>query len=449
MSEIGTGDADGFKVLSLIPQDLLLIHDLVGGELPQASSSSRNQAAKTNNLSVASTAESGEGDMDSIASSSSEGSLEEEGDVDMLKADVPLKEEVDSGANSEEEVEAGLLDGDEGDSSPENSDSDTSDSDSDSDDSSVIEEFSPAKTRELLDSIDDEDGEGGGPGGRPITVHEVLNEDVAIPDIAEVDPKETLERVGEILSVLQDRIVIVKGLTSQMVGYAPDRVLDIETLLVFEDRKVLGYIHETFGPTHQPLYQVRFNDKFPLDKERAQISRPIFHVPGRSNFVFVEKLKLAKGSDASNAHDEEPGEDEVEFSDDEQEAAYKRMLKERRSGSRATTPSTPARRNYEYFEDTFKGSNNPYDEHGAYDTNYGAGPSRPPPIPYDDPYSDSFTSIPTGGDGGGSTTFNDIRSDTGCHDSIRPDLMNPDFGLQDPTPQHARERKGWWPNSAI
>jgi len=45
--------------------------------------------------------------------------------------------------------------------------------------------------------------------------------------------------------------------------------------------------------------------------------------------VFVDKLKLAKGSDASNAHDEEPGEDEVEFSDDEQEAAYKRMLKER------------------------------------------------------------------------------------------------------------------------
>jgi len=61
--------------------------------------------------------------------------------------------------------------------------------------------------------------------------------------------------------------------------------------------------------------------------------RPIFHVPGRSNFVFVDKLKLARGSDASNAHDEEPGEDEVEFSDDEREAAYKRMLKERFSPS--------------------------------------------------------------------------------------------------------------------
>jgi H/ACA ribonucleoprotein complex non-core subunit NAF1 len=354
------------------------------------------------------------------------------------------------------------------DSSPENSDSDTSDSD----DSSVVEEFNPAKMREFLDSIDDEDDEGGGgggAGGRPITAHEVLNENVVIPDVMEVDPKETLERVGEILSVLQDKVVIVKGLAHQITGHAANRALDIETLLVFEDRKVLGYvspcshlfpavsflisdafiplqIHETFGPTHQPMYQVLFDDKFPLDKERAQISRPIFHVPGRSNFVFIDKLRLARGSDASNAHDEEPGEDEVEFSDDEQEAAYKRMLKERffcsftllalvltevlcvrrsgsRASSRAATPGASARRDYDYSGDTFGGSSNPYDEHGAYDMNYGAGPSRPPPIPYDDPYSDSFTSAPTDADGEGSMTFNSIRNGTGRHDSMRPGSM--------------------------
>lgn len=128
------------------------------------------------------------------------------------------------------------------DSSPEDSDSDASGSDSDSDDSSIIEEFNPAKLREFLDSVDDEDDEGGGPRGRLATAHEVLNEDVVIPEITEVDPKEALERVGEIFSVLQDRTVIVKGLTSQIAGHASDRVLDTETLLVFEDRKVLGYV---------------------------------------------------------------------------------------------------------------------------------------------------------------------------------------------------------------
>jgi len=35
-------------------------------------------------------------------------------------------------------------------------------------------------------------------------------------------------------------------------------------------------------------------------------------------------------------------------------------------------------------------SRNPYDEHGPYDLGFSAGPSRPPPIPYDDPYTDSY-----------------------------------------------------------
>jgi H/ACA ribonucleoprotein complex non-core subunit NAF1 len=126
------------------------------------------------------------------------------------------------------------------DSSPENSGSDTSDSDSE--DSSVVEDFNPNKLREILRSLDDEDDEGGGFGGRPTTVHEVLNEEVVIPSIAEVDPSETLERVGEVLSVLQDKIVIVKGLASQIAGRASERVLDTDTLLVFEDRQVLGYV---------------------------------------------------------------------------------------------------------------------------------------------------------------------------------------------------------------
>ena len=96
--------------------------------------------------------------------------------------------------------------------------------------------------RELLDGIDDEDDEGGNSRGRPVTAHEVLNEEVAIPNVTEVDPKETLERVGEVLSILQDKIVIVKGLASQIAGHAPQGVLDTDTLLVFEDRKVFGYV---------------------------------------------------------------------------------------------------------------------------------------------------------------------------------------------------------------
>lgn len=88
-------------------------------------------------------------------------------------------------------------------------------------------------------------------------------------------------------------------------------------------------IYETFGPTSQPLYQVRFNDSFPLDPEKVLVSREVFHVPLRSNFVFLREIKRLKGSDASNVHDEEPAEDELEFSDDEAEAAHRQRMKKK------------------------------------------------------------------------------------------------------------------------
>lgn len=44
--------------------------------------------------------------------------------------------------------------------------------------------------------------------------------------------------------------------------------------------------------------------------------------------MFANRLKAMKGSDASNVHDEEVNEEEIEFSDDEAEAAYKRQRRE-------------------------------------------------------------------------------------------------------------------------
>jgi hypothetical protein len=106
MNTIKTGDADGFKVTSAIPQDILLIHNLVGVDLPETQAST----AGTNDPSVTLTAKAEEDDADSITSSAGE---DEAGDIDMLKAEESAKEkEVGKGADSEEEVEAGLLDGD-------------------------------------------------------------------------------------------------------------------------------------------------------------------------------------------------------------------------------------------------------------------------------------------------------------------------------------------------
>jgi len=148
------------------------------------------------------------------------------------------------------------------------------------------------------------------------------------------------------------------------------------------------------------------------------VGREVFHVPSRSHFVFVSLIKALRGSDASNVHDEEPGDDELEFSDDEAEAAHRSRLKKmsvfpnslsllllmispRRGESRArsaassrsSTPNPTLMRDQELADETFF-SRNAYDEHGPYDMDFPvAGPSssRPAPIPYDDPYGEAYT----------------------------------------------------------
>ncbi|EMD32566.1 hypothetical protein CERSUDRAFT_99296 [Gelatoporia subvermispora B] len=356
----------GFKVPSIVAQDLRLIQDIIG-EIPVPSSS------KTSSVS-------GTTDDPDIASS-------------------------DSDTDSEQEVEADIFNGPLDDDVPAPSDT-TSDSDDSSDSSSSSGsdsdiEDEPTKTSQAPASqvVDADDDEEAGPAGAADTLlktkNEILDTPIIIPEIEEVGPLELLEKVGEVMSIV-DKVVIVKGLPSELANRASEQALDSDTLLVFEDRKVLGYIYETFGPTTQPLYQVRFNDQYPLDLTKVQVSRPVFHVPERSRFVFVRQLKRFKGSDASNVNDEEPAEDELEFSDDEQEAAHKRSLAQRRERTRAgsvvssrhATPTPSQMRDQDMTGESYGA--NPYDDASPYGMDYGAGPSRPAPIPYDDPYSDSY-----------------------------------------------------------
>jgi hypothetical protein len=321
-------------------------------------------------------------------------------------------------------------------------------SDSSSDSDSEPDEAPPTRKLQLPAEFDD-DEEGGGSSGisaaaglKSTNEQDETDAHILVPVITFVGQDEVLEHVGEIMTVT-DRSVIVRGVATKS-GAANAHALDVGSLLVFEDRKVLGHvsvfdmhaalaclrpvtqIHDTFGPTFQPFYAIKFpsggpslnapveapvlpspgtsdmlvedpvvafsepkleststeptgasttptivteapfsntpipptcveetsNDTLipptpppvsepepalePASSPRTVVlrpspyvvNRPVFHVPQRSNFVFVEQLKRLKGSDASNVHDEEPsGGDQVDFSDDEEEARYKRSLK--------------------------------------------------------------------------------------------------------------------------
>ncbi|KAG1783563.1 Gar1/Naf1 RNA binding region-domain-containing protein [Suillus placidus] len=358
-----------FKVPETIPQDLLLIQDIVG-VIPPPKADVWEDVYKSTDSSD-----------DSIASSSSEIGSEDE-----VEADLMVPEEESSNLTL---VLPGSLESDS------SSDSDSSDSDSESDEDKTADKagdnnaLNPRKPQ--IDVDDDEESGATAVASYVQTKNEIVETDIIVPSVSEVGLDEVLEKVGEVMNIIGN-VVIVKGLPADSSRAASERALDVETLLVFDDRKVLGHVYETFGPTSQPLYQIKFNQSYPLDTEKIHVAREVYHIPQRSNFVFMEYLKKLRGSDASNIHDEEPGEDEMEFSDDEQEAAFKQSRKKKRgmsvSSSRQTTPVPSQSHDNDDIAKIFYGAN-PYDAHGPYDDGYRvAGPSRPAPIPYDDPYAD-------------------------------------------------------------
>ncbi|KAH7100679.1 Gar1/Naf1 RNA binding region-domain-containing protein [Auriculariales sp. MPI-PUGE-AT-0066] len=203
----------------------------------------------------------------------------------------------------------------------ENAASDSPDSSSDSSDEDMAEK--PQAQRQNKVASDDED-EPANSTAAAATAHEIVKPPVSMLEITEVDPSEAIVHIGEVMSII-DSVVVVKGLPQVTVPMLHERVLDTESLLVFEDRTVLGQLFETFGPLKQPMYSVRFPDNKSIDQQRITISKAVYHVPGRSFFVSTASLHT-KGSDASNFYDEEPGVDEVEFSDDEQEIEHRRAV---------------------------------------------------------------------------------------------------------------------------
>jgi H/ACA ribonucleoprotein complex non-core subunit NAF1 len=73
------------------------------------------------------------------------------------------------------------------------------------------------------------------------TKNELTDLGITIPAVDKVGPEEVLEKVGEIISIVGNA-VIIKGIATGLAGKVSEKALDSDTLLVFEDRTVLGYV---------------------------------------------------------------------------------------------------------------------------------------------------------------------------------------------------------------
>jgi hypothetical protein len=130
---------------------------------------------------------------------------------------------------------------------PSDSSSETDSSPSLGEDSdSEPEDAHASRNDNLQDLDDDEDPVPNGTSGSYFqTKHEIAETDIVIPEVDRIDPDEVLEKVGEVMNIV-GRVVIIKGLPSNMLHRGSDRALDSETLLVFDDRTVMGYVRPFF-----------------------------------------------------------------------------------------------------------------------------------------------------------------------------------------------------------
>lgn len=212
-------------------------------------------------------------------------------------------------------------------SSDTSSDSSSSSDDSDASDGEEYTSLDPAEQARMLmegdGGSDDEGGNKGTAGGQLRTKNEKPDDIVEKPDV-KVTPDMAIEALGVVENTVQN-LVLIKAKTS-----GEYRVLETGSVLCLEDRTVIGVVAETLGRVQQPYYSVRFTNAAGIAEAGIAKDTRIFYVEQYSTYVFTQPLKAFKGSDASNLHDEEVGEDEMEFSDDEAEAEYKRRAKQDR-----------------------------------------------------------------------------------------------------------------------
>lgn len=224
------------------------------------------------------------------------------------------------------------LDSDAEDSSDSDSDSSSDDSSDDSDSGSEggYEMLDPATAAKILMAGEGDDGGNAKDKNgdhQPRTANEVKDEIVPKPDVV-VTENMKITYLGTVERTV-DNLILIKAATP-----GEYQVLESGSVLCKENREVLGAVAETFGRVQEPMYSVAFTNSQEIEDMGMSYGSTVYYVDDHSKFVFTQPLKNLKGTDASNIHDEEVGEDEVEFSDDEKEAEYKRMKKEAKKGGR-------------------------------------------------------------------------------------------------------------------
>uniref|UniRef100_A0A5B7BRW9 H/ACA ribonucleoprotein complex non-core subunit NAF1 n=1 Tax=Davidia involucrata TaxID=16924 RepID=A0A5B7BRW9_DAVIN len=185
-------------------------------------------------------------------------------------------------------------------------------------------EIRDSVVEEMVTWSDGEDDEGGEVIKGPIRSKNELKVLPLVPPVnVTLQPYHQTLPVGVVLSIIGSQ-VIVEGVEKH------NPLNEGSILWITEQRSPLGLVDEIFGPVKNPYYMVRYNSDNDVPAGIGQGTLVSF-VPEFVNHVLNDNNLYKKGYDASGDNDE-PLSDEVEFSDDEKEAEYRRMLKMTKRG---------------------------------------------------------------------------------------------------------------------
>ncbi|KAK0643385.1 Gar1/Naf1 RNA binding region-domain-containing protein [Cercophora newfieldiana] len=260
------------------------------------------------------------------------------------------------------------------DSSPYESSSESDSSDSSSEDDSEDEGgytlLGIEETARMLMAEEDGDGDDAARGGKGAaaalrTKNEIPDDVLPKPDVT-ITPEMEISPIGNVQFIVENTAVI----KSQNPGEF--QVLERGSVLCKEDRTVVGALTDILGNVRSPVYILRFATEEEIKELGLEVGTAIFYSNDHAVYAFTQELKQVKGTDASNLHDEEVGADEMEFSDDEKEAEYKRQQKLKRRGGKAgrggrdQQPTPRSNSNNEPIQESSGGNLNYDDEDGPY-----------------------------------------------------------------------------------
>jgi rRNA processing protein Gar1 len=138
--------------------------------------------------------------------------------------------------------------------------------------------------------------------------------------------EDVLVEAGMIEDVFEDKVIMRANIFNG--------ILDLDNILFNENKFPVGYLDDVIGKVESPYYVIRFFPNYTQEsREKMNLlsGKSIFFVKSRSKQIVPGYLMRHKGCDASNAFDEEIHDDEMEFSDDEEEVKFKSRKKSRKN----------------------------------------------------------------------------------------------------------------------